>query len=78
MSEISFPTPAHYEMLTRAQRTLHEVAPKIAKAESCGIDCQEFREGHQYLSDTVHRFLGVYFPDALQPPTGTGLPTRPE
>lgn len=76
VSGASFPTPAHYEMLIRAKRSLSDVAPLISKAEACGVDCQEFREGHAYLSGTIDRFLNQYFPDQLQPPTGTGIPTR--
>lgn len=74
----SFPTPAHHEMLTRAQRTLSHAAEKISKAHAAGVDVQEFREGHQYLSDSVNRFLAVYFPHQIQPPDGTGLPRRAE
>lgn len=77
-SSDSFPTPVHYEMLLRAQRSLADVSPKIAKAEACGIDCRQYKEGHAYLSDTVARFIREYFPDQIQPPTGTGLPRRPE
>lgn len=77
-SNASFPTPAHYEMLTRAQRSLADVVPIIAKAEACGVDCQQFREGHAYLSDTITRFIREFYPDAIRPPTGTGIPQRPE
>lgn len=74
----SFPTQAHYEMLTRSQRHLSDAAQKIGKAHAAGIDVQEFREGHQYLSDTINRFLSIYYPDQLMPPSGTGLPRLPE
>lgn len=78
MSGDTFPTPAHHELLTRAQRNLSVAAEKIGKAHAAGIDVTEFREGHQYLTDSVNRFLAVYFSDQILAPDGTGLPRRAE
>lgn len=70
---MSFPTSSHYQMLINAQRTLNDALPKIDKAEECGIDCTEYRQGHAYLADQVERYLRAYFPDQIVPPDGTGI-----
>lgn len=77
-SQQSFPSSAHYENLMRGQRSLSDAAQKIGKAAQAGIDVQEFREGHQYLADSINRFLSVYYPDRVMAPTGSGIPRHPE
>lgn len=74
MSLRTFPSPAHYEMLLRAQQSLNHVTPLIDAAEACGVDCQEYRQGHAYLADRTNAFLRQFFPDQITPPTGSGLP----
>lgn len=64
----------HYDMLLRGERALNDAIPLIAKAESCGVDCTEFREGHAFMRDRLARFRAVYFPDQIVPPTGAGTP----
>lgn len=65
----------HRDMLIEAQRRLADVLPEIDKAEACGIDCGEFRQGHQYLADRVGRFLNTYFPGTNASGGSTGIPT---
>jgi hypothetical protein len=68
-------TLGHRDMLIESQRRLQNVLPEIDKAESCGIDCSEFRQGHAYLSETVGRYLDTYFPHAAASGLGGGPPT---
>lgn len=74
MSIRSFPSSAHYEMLLRAQQSLNNVVPLLDAAEACGVDCQEYRQGHTYLADRTNAFLRKFFPDQITPPSPSGLP----
>lgn len=69
---MSFPSSAHYNMLMHGMRSLNEVTPLISKAEACGMDCTEYRQGHAYLQDTISRFLHEFFPDQITPPSEAG------
>lgn len=71
----TFPTSGHYEMLIRGQRSLNNVQPLISKAEACGVDCTEYKQGHAYLSDTINAFMREFWPDQLVPPSGSGVHT---
>lgn len=42
MSSVS--TLANYQELLRGERLIGEALDDLAKAEVCGIDCQQFRE----------------------------------
>lgn len=64
----------HRDMLIEAQRRLSNVLPEIDKAEACGVDCAEFRQGHAYLADRVGRYLNTYFPNAVSSAGSTGIP----
>ena len=71
----AFPNTGHYEMLVRGERSLNDALPLIAKAESCGVDCTEFREGLDFMRDRLAQFRSTYFPDQVTPPSGTGIST---
>lgn len=66
--------PEHFDLLSKAARDLHDIIPEIEKAELCGVDCQEFRSGHAYLSDRVSKFLSIYFPHGGNPAVDPGVP----
>jgi hypothetical protein len=65
-------------MLMRARRGLADVPTKIAKAEACGVDCQEYKQGYAYLSGTIDAYLREFFPGQIVPPTESGVTLPPE
>lgn len=72
----TFPSDTHYQLLINAQRELDQILPLLEKAEACGMDCQEFRQGHAAMSGQIGAWLRNFFPDKLNPPTGTGISTH--
>lgn len=74
----TFPSTVHLEMIMRGERGLNDVEPKIAKAEACGIDCREYRQGLNDLRAALSAFRRQFFADTLVPPSGTGVPTHGE
>lgn len=70
----SYLNSGHHELLRKAQRDLSEMIPLMDAAEECGVDCQQYREGHAYISGRINDFLRVFFPDQVVPPDGSGLP----
>lgn len=74
----TFPNRSHYEMLMRGQRALNDAGPLIAKAEACGVDCAEYKQGFAYLSDTIAAFIREFFPNQIVPPSGSGVATPHE
>lgn len=55
----------HLDLLRSAQRSLNEALPLIDRAEACGLDCQEYRQGHAALSDRVARYITHFFPGQI-------------
>lgn len=70
----TFPTPGHYEMLIRGERALNNVQPLIAKAEACGVDCAQFRDGHAGMQQFFAAVRQQFWPDAVIPPSGANVP----
>jgi len=42
------------------QRTLHDLIAELDKAESCGVDCQEFRRVHQQEHERITALIQHY------------------
>lgn len=74
----SFATPARYEQLIRSKRILNSLVPMMDKAERCGIDCQQFRQGHGYMNEQADNILREFYPNQVLPPTGSGIPSTGE
>ena len=72
----SFATPARYEAISRAQGILAGLVPLMDKAERCGINCGDFRQGHGYMKEQCDNFIREFYPDQVLPPSGSGLPDR--
>lgn len=68
-----FPSTGHYEMLIRGERALNNVEPLISKAEACGVDCAQFREGHAGMREFFAAVRREFWPDAVVPPSGSGV-----
>ena len=47
--------------IERAERMLHDLAPVVAKAENCGMECQHFREVMEALSKDLAAFKANFF-----------------
>jgi hypothetical protein len=73
MSTEAFPNSAHYNVAMKGLGALSDAAQAISKAKAIGIDTAQYEEGHAYLSDFLHRFVGTFFPDRVVPPTGSGV-----
>jgi hypothetical protein len=71
--ESTFPGPAHYEVATRGLRSLSNASNLINKAEACGVDCQQYRQGHEYLGSFLTKYINQFHPDRIVPPDGTGV-----
>ena len=74
----NFPSPVHLEMITRGERGLANVEPLLAKAEACGVPCEEFRAAAADLRRAIASFRGEFFPNQITPDPGTGVPIRGE
>lgn len=46
-------TRADFDALKRAQRILHDLAPTIDKAESCGVECEGYRAIAREIGDRL-------------------------
>lgn len=68
--------PAHLEQLRNAQRSLNNALQLIDKTEACGIDCQEYRQGHQALSGQATALINAFFPDQAPGGSVPGVPNR--
>lgn len=73
-SSNSFPSTGHLELLVKAQESLSRVTPLIDKAEACGIDCTEYRDGVAYMGKKIDSFRSNFFPDQILPPDGSRVP----
>lgn len=51
-----------WEQLQEAKRILHDVLPEFDKAESCGNDCQNFREIHAEMLRRLAAIETHYLP----------------
>lgn len=47
--------------IERAERMLHDLLPAIEKAESCGLECQHFRDVMEALQKDLAAFKANYF-----------------
>lgn len=64
---LSVVTTLHnYNELKRGQRLINEQLALLEKAESCGIDCQVFREGVQQVMGRITALEQQFF---TPPPT---------
>lgn len=54
-------TKSHYDMLRAAQRRLHDLLPFVDKAESCGFDCQPYRQAHADFGQQIEKLLTEFF-----------------
>lgn len=63
----TFPDNSHLQMLMNAREHLAAAIPVLDAAESCGVDCTEYRQGHAELSRRVETYLGMLFPDSVKP-----------
>lgn len=72
----TFPSTAHLEQLRNSQRSLNNALQLIDAAEACGIDCQEYRQGHQALSQQTSALIGRFFPDKVVGDNGSGVPNH--
>lgn len=53
---------AHYDALTASLERLKQLPGVMAKAESCGIDCQEYRKMHEYAGESLEKIRQTFFP----------------
>jgi hypothetical protein len=60
----------HYEQVLNAERKLHDLLPVLDKAENCGIDCGQFRDLHQYLSQQLSALKREFMTPPPQAPPG--------
>jgi hypothetical protein len=51
-----------YDRLQTAKRLLHDVLPKIDKAQSCGIECEGYRAIHAEAMRILNEIERNYFP----------------
>lgn len=70
-------TSGHLDLLRKAQKDLHDMIPLMDMAESCGVDCELYRQGHAYATERIAKFINTFFPDHLQPPTAAGSYDEP-
>lgn len=70
---ISFPSTAHLDALRAGQSSLNNVLPLLDKAEACGLDCTEYRQGQATLRGRIDAYLREFFPDQIVPGDATGL-----
>lgn len=55
-------TQAHYDAIDAALRRLADLPEWIDAAELCDMDCQEYRQAHQYLIDKLTKIQARFFP----------------
>lgn len=65
---------SHLALLQQSQRQLADLIPEMDRAEQCGIDCTDFRNGHTFIQDKVATYLATYFPDTLVANPGDRVP----
>jgi len=68
---------SHLAVLRQAQRALADLIPEMDKAEQCGVDCTEFRNGHAFIRDKVDQYISTYFPGPFDPASGPPVPREP-
>lgn len=52
----------HYTAIKAAQRKLHDLIDELAKADACGIQCDDLRQVHSEFSDMLTKMEQQYFP----------------
>lgn len=57
---------AEYERLKEAERILHDLVPLMDAAERCNIDCAEYRQVHQFFTESFAALNREFF---TPPPT---------
>lgn len=65
-------TADDYNKLVAAERELHDMLADLDAQESCGFDCQAFREIRQHQLDQISRIKQAYFPTPPLPGDGNG------
>lgn len=58
----------HLELLRKTQRQLNDLLPLMDAAEACGVDCDQYRNGHAYLAARTQQYLERFFPDEYVQP----------
>jgi hypothetical protein len=74
----SFPATVHYELAHRALKGVSDAATLIDKAEACGVDVSQYREGCQYIDGIARSFIREFFPNQVLPPHPPGVPQAHE
>jgi hypothetical protein len=59
----SYLSQAHIDALKQAERDLHDLLPEIDRAEACGIDCSDIRQGFEFLKQRITQYLSHYGSD---------------
>lgn len=54
--------PEAVASLQQAQRDLQDILPDIEGAESCGIDCQQYRQTHSEAMERIEALLTNFGP----------------
>jgi hypothetical protein len=73
MNPSLFPTQAHFDLLQRGARSLHDAVQLIDTAESCGIDCSDYRAGSTELARRINEYITRFFPNQVTPGNPSGI-----
>ena len=74
----SFPSSVHRELAHRALKGVSNASTLIDKAEACGIEVAQYRQGCEYIDGVARNFLREFFPDQVLPPHPSGVPETHE
>lgn len=52
----------HYDAIDAALRRLADLPDIINNAELCDVDCQEYRNAHEYFTEKLQKIKAKFFP----------------
>jgi hypothetical protein len=56
-------TSADLTSINQSLKSLNDLISEINKAESCGVDCQMFKDMHTSLTQQLTQMKATYFPN---------------